>query len=209
VAGAGLAGAALCRLAGAAALDLMDRPWLAPTSAEFWRRWNRPAQQFFYEDVFKPSGGWRAPVRGTLATFAASAAVHEYVFGIAIGVVGYQTAFFLLNGCAAAATLRARPTGLYRVAGVALTLAFVLGTAVLFFRRVDAVLPFYERRPSGPSPLRRRADRRAPSGFGGNDAATEPAREPAQDGGRWATVGPVEPAHTHPAARQRVMAPAA
>jgi hypothetical protein len=148
VAGAGLAGAALCRLAGAAALDLMDRPWLAATSAEFWRWWNRPAQQFFYEDVFKPCGGWRAPVRGTLAAFAASAAVHEYVFGLATGVAGYQTAFFLLNGCAAAATLGARPTGLYRVAGVALTLAFILGTAVLFFRSVDAVLPCYDRRPS-------------------------------------------------------------
>jgi hypothetical protein len=87
------------------------------------------------------------PVRGTLATFAASAAVHEYVFGISTGILGYQTAFFMLNGCAAAATLRTHPTGPYRVAGVALTLTFVLGTAVLFFHSVDAVVPFYGRRP--------------------------------------------------------------
>jgi hypothetical protein len=53
----------------------------------------------------------------------------------------------MLNGCAAAATLRARPTGPYCVAGVVLTLTFVLGTAVLFFHSVDAVVPFYERRP--------------------------------------------------------------
>jgi hypothetical protein len=52
------------------ALEPMARPELAPTSAEFWRRWNRPAQQFFYEDVFKPCGGLRAPVRGALASLS-------------------------------------------------------------------------------------------------------------------------------------------
>jgi hypothetical protein len=147
VAGLGTAGAAAYRLAGLGVREPMAHPELAPTPAEFWRRWNRPAQQLFYEDVFKPLGGLRAPVWGTLATFAASAAVHEYVFGVAAGgaALGYRTAFFLVQGCAAAATLRVRLVGARRVAGVVLTVAFVLGSSVLFFRSVDAIVPWYDR----------------------------------------------------------------
>jgi hypothetical protein len=146
VAVAGGVGAAALRLAGAVAITPMAHPEFAPTPAEFWRRWNRPAQRFFYEDVFKPCGGLRPPVRGTLVTFAVTAAVHEYVFGIAAGrVQGYQAAFFLLQGCAAAVTLRARPTGTRRVVGIALTLTFVFASSMLFFRSVDAIVPFYDR----------------------------------------------------------------
>jgi hypothetical protein len=166
VAGAGLAAAAGWRLAGVAALDPMHHPELAPTPAEFWRRWNRPAQQFFYEDMFKPCGGLRAPVRGTLMTFAVSAAIHEYVFGASTGrVQGCQAAFFLLQGLATAVTLRVRPTGLLRVTLTALTLAFMLTSSVLFFQSVDDVVPFYDARRAfpGPTELFGRAETAAPS----------------------------------------------
>lgn len=104
------------------------------------------AQQFFYEDVFKPAGGLRFPVRATLVTFAFSALVHEYVFGIAIGrVQGYQTAFFLLQGVATAATVRVKVRGWTAALWFAGTFAFNLASSVLFFASTNAVLPFYSR----------------------------------------------------------------
>jgi D-alanyl-lipoteichoic acid acyltransferase DltB (MBOAT superfamily) len=135
---------ALSRMRGARVPDWMDNPFRARTTAEFWRRYNRPMQQFFSEDVFKPVGGRRAPVRATLVTFAVSAVIHEYLFDIAIGrLQGYQTLFFLLQGCATAATLRVRPRGWVVVPWVAVTWVFGLVTSVLFFLSVNGLLPFY------------------------------------------------------------------
>ena len=48
-------------------------PWAAIDPADFWRRYNRPAQEFFREDVFRPLGGPRRPIRVALATFLVSA----------------------------------------------------------------------------------------------------------------------------------------
>jgi hypothetical protein len=133
------------RLLGGAALDPMSNPIAAATPAEFWRRWNRPAQQFLMHYVFTPAGGVRRAVRATLATFGVSGLVHEYVFGIAAGrIQGYQLLFFVLQGCAVVATMRTRPLGrLSSLLWVAGTLVFNLSTSVLFFRSVDAVIPFY------------------------------------------------------------------
>ncbi len=79
-------------------------------------------------------------------TFAVSALVHEYVFGIVLGrVQGYQTVFFMLQGCAAAATLRIRPNGWKAALWVAATLGFNLATAVFFFASVNGMVPFYSR----------------------------------------------------------------
>src|SRR5260370_20964948 len=87
--------------------------------------------------MLKPAHGFRAPIRATLLTFAVSALVHEYVFGIVLGrVQGYQTVFFLLQGCAAAATLRIRPNGWSAMLWGAATLGFNLATAVFFFASV-------------------------------------------------------------------------
>jgi hypothetical protein len=68
---------ALWWLSGGVARDYMDNPFVARTPADFWRRYNRPMQQFFWEDIFKPVGGLRAPVRATLWVFAVSAVIHE------------------------------------------------------------------------------------------------------------------------------------
>jgi hypothetical protein len=140
------AAVAAWRLLGGAGLDVMNRPWLARTPADFWRRYNLPMQQFFYEDVFKPSGGLRAPVRATLLTFAVSAVIHEYIFGIALGrVQGYQTAFFLLQGAAVAATARVKPRGWGAAVWVTGTWAFLLASSVLFFASMNGVAPVYSR----------------------------------------------------------------
>jgi hypothetical protein len=54
-------------------------------------------------------------------------------------------AFFMLHGCATLATMRVKPRGAAVPLWVAGTLAFNLASAVLFFRSVDAVVPFYWR----------------------------------------------------------------
>jgi hypothetical protein len=139
--------AAIFRLLGGKAQNPMGNLFTAPTPAEFWRRWNRPAQQFFREFGFKPAGGMERPVRATLFTFAVSGLVHEYVFGIATGrLQGWQMLFFMIQGLAVVLTMRLRPTGWNALLGIVATLAFNLATAVLFFQSVNAIAPFYTSR---------------------------------------------------------------
>lgn len=138
--------AALHRRLVGPAMDPIDNPFMARTPAEFWRRWNRPFRDFFDEYVFRPSGGARRPVLATLAVFAVSGLMHEYVFAVATGRVrGWQILFFMVQGCAVAATLRVRPTGRAAALWWAGTSAFNLATAVLFCRSVDGVIAFYQR----------------------------------------------------------------
>ena len=143
----GSAGAALWRLLGGQARDPMNNPFAASTPADFWRRWNRPAQQFFLEDVYKPLGGPRQPIRATLATFLVSGLLHEYLFDIAASrVQGYQIAYFLIQGVGVMATMRGRRRGLSKFPTIAATLAFNLATGILFFASLDEVVAFYARR---------------------------------------------------------------
>jgi MBOAT, membrane-bound O-acyltransferase family len=140
----GNASAAAYRLLGGTAVDPMGNPITARTPAEFWRRWNRPAQHFLHEYAFMPAGGVRLAIRATLVTFGVSGLVHEYVFGIAVGrIQGCQLLFFSLQGCAVAATMRTRPSMRMSALWIAGTLMFNLATSVLFFQSVNAVLPFY------------------------------------------------------------------
>jgi hypothetical protein len=132
------------RLVGGRARDPMDNPFAARTPADFWRRYNRPAQQFFHEDIFKRLGGVRWPIRATLGTFVVSALIHEYVFDIAVGrIQGYQTAFFLIQAVAVAATVRLKPRGWHAVPSIISTLGFNLASSVLFFASINEVVPFY------------------------------------------------------------------
>ena len=141
------AAAALWRSTGGAARDYMDHPFAAQTPADFWRRYNRNVQQFFWEDIFKPLRGRRTPVRTTLLVFGLSALLHEYIFFAAIGQVqGYQSVFFGLHGVAAAMTLRVRSRkGLAAVPWITATLAFNLASSVFFFASIHQVSPFYSR----------------------------------------------------------------
>jgi hypothetical protein len=137
---------AIWRLAGGLALDPFGHAVGARTPAEFWRRWNRPAAQFFNEYVFLPAGGYPRPLRATLATFLVSAVLHEYLFLVSLGALqGFQTTFFLLNGLAVIATMRLRPRRWAAPFAMTLTFAFELTASVLFFASVNHVLPFYSR----------------------------------------------------------------
>jgi hypothetical protein len=139
------ASTALWRLSGGVAREYMDHPFAARTPADFWRRYNRNVQQFFWEDLFKPLGGHRTPVRTTLLVFGLSALLHELIFYAAIGrVQGYQSVFFALHGVAAAMTLRVRSkNGWAAIPWIAATLAFNLASSVFFFASIHAVVPFY------------------------------------------------------------------
>ncbi len=140
----GNATATVYRLLGGLAIDPMRNPLLAPTPADFWRRWNRPAQQFLDEYVFKPAGGSHRAARATLITFGISGVLHEYVFGIASGrVQGSQLVFFVLQGFASVATMRIRPRGPSTLLWIAGTWALNLVSSILFFRSVDQLVPFY------------------------------------------------------------------
>ena len=138
------AATALWRLCGGTARDYMDRPFIARTPAEFWRRYNRNMQQFFWQDIFRKHGGRRAPIRTMLIVFAASALLHELIFSAAVGrVQGYQTAFFALQGLAAALTARVKVKGWLAIPWIAGTLVFNLASSVLFFASIHQVVPFY------------------------------------------------------------------
>lgn len=138
------AAAGLWRLGGGTARDYMDRPFTARTPAEFWRRYNRNVHQFFWQDVFDGRRSRRAPMRSILLVFALSALLHELVFLAAIGEVqGYQTAFFLLQGLAAAATARTKVQGWRVIPWTAATLVFNLLSSVLFFASLHQVAPIY------------------------------------------------------------------
>lgn len=146
------------RLAGLPATDFAGNFFLAPTPAEFWRRYNRPVSQFFWEYLFKPAGGLRHPIRATAVIFAFSAVLHEYVFDVPAGrILGYQLVFFALHGIASLTTLRARPSGWIRGSCIILTFAFNLATARIFFASVNAVIPFYVAREERSAPASLRA----------------------------------------------------
>jgi len=139
--------AVVYRLLGGMAMDPMGDPLAARTPADFWRRWNRPTHQFLQAYAFNPAGGRRHAIRATLVTYAVSGIVHEYVFGIAAGrIQGCQMLFFILQGCAVAATLNLRPRGRRAIFWIAATWVFELATSILFFASVNQVLPFYSER---------------------------------------------------------------
>ena len=143
----GLAGAAaIWRLSGGTARDFMDRPFVARTPAEFWRRYNRNVQQFFWQNVFSGTHSRRNPIRTMILAFGLSALLHELLFYAAVGrLQGYQMTFFAVQGIAAACTARLKVKGKLAAPWIAATMAFNLLTSVLFFASIHSVAPFYSR----------------------------------------------------------------
>jgi hypothetical protein len=136
----------LLRLSGFTIHALTDHPVLALTPADFWRRYNRDAGRFLYENVFR-----RIPIRSfaarTLIVFVANGFVHEYLALLALGrVTGHQVAFFTLNGIAVAVSARWKPSGAAALASRAATLLFFVFSSLLFFETIDAAFPWYQRR---------------------------------------------------------------
>jgi hypothetical protein len=141
---------ALWSLAGLRGYPHFNNFYSARTPADFWRRYNRPVTQYMFENVFRPAGGARAPVRGTLAAFFVSGVLHEYIAGIALQEVqGFQLAFFMIQGAAVAATQRLRPRGRAAVvAGITATVLFNIAVSILFCATAAQLFDLY----SAPAP---------------------------------------------------------
>lgn len=144
------------RLLGYADGPPMGYPSLARTPAEFWMRWNRRAQRWFYLNAFVPAGGKAFPVRGVVATFVVSAFIHELLFDIATSEFnGWQGLFFLIQ---IPAVLVSRPMEAWvrtrgftaKACAHAATIAWFWTTSVLFFHGIARVFPFFY---AGESPL--------------------------------------------------------
>ena len=136
------------RLAGYGNRPLISSCFLARTPAEFWWRYNTRVHRWLEMNVFRPVGGRRAPVRGVLVTFFASAILHELAFGLATSRLdGYQFTFFMIQAPAALISTNlerfARRTGRVGDAAVrVLTVFWMYATSMLFFQGADRIFPF-------------------------------------------------------------------
>ncbi len=100
--------------------------------------------RWLLENICKPAGGRRNPCLATLAAFAVSGLLHEYLVGVSLRyVTGYITAFFLLQGTAAVLTRRFKPAGWLVAPALVLTLAFNTLSTVLLFVPINERVPFY------------------------------------------------------------------
>ena len=133
---------ALLRVAAAAsgmeAPLLHDRPQESRSLSEFWaRRWNRVVSSLLHDLCFRPAARV-SPALGLIAAFAASAAIHGYAMGVALGLVAGLSwaAFFLAQPLLIAAE---RASGARRwppMAGRAWTVAALALPAPLFLEPV-------------------------------------------------------------------------
>ena len=139
--------AAFTRRVGIDSTDFCKPFILARTPAEFWRIYNRPAEQFFRVHVFQPAGGRRHFIRATIATFIVSGLIHEYVFGIPAGhIIGSQMLFFAIQGIAVIITAKLRPRGLIPIIAIPATFTFNVLTGVIFMSGMNSVFPIWTTR---------------------------------------------------------------
>jgi hypothetical protein len=136
------------RLAGFDTTPIVQNMFLARTVAEFWRRYNRRVHDWFDVNVFRPAGGWRAPLRAAALVFLVSGLFHEVMFDLATSRVdGYQFMFFSLQVPAVLASGRLErlarqggPVGKCVAHGV--TIVWMAATSVFFFHGVHRIFPF-------------------------------------------------------------------
>ena len=142
---------ALCgleRLAGFDTTPIIRNAYLSRTVSEFWRRYNYRIHDWLYCNVFRATGGRRAPARSMLLVFLVSGLFHEVTFALATSrLTGYQFAFFTIQGPAALASGRlerlARRGGIAgKIMAHGATILFLAVTSVLFFDGVGRIFPF-------------------------------------------------------------------
>ncbi|HVT82782.1 MAG TPA: MBOAT family protein, partial [Phycisphaerae bacterium] len=78
---------------------LMNQPILSVSVAEFWSfRWNTAFRHLSHQLLFRPVARRIGPRAATLATFAASGVLHDFVISFPAGKgFGLPTAYFLLQ----------------------------------------------------------------------------------------------------------------
>jgi hypothetical protein len=132
------------RLFGGAIIEANNRPWLAVTPADFWRRYNRIIGQFLHDNVFHALNSKHHSGRALMAVFAVSGLLHEYVFWLAVErAAGLQMVFFMLQGTAVVLTARVKPRREAAVWWRLATWGFMLLTSLIFFISFDLMFPVY------------------------------------------------------------------
>jgi hypothetical protein len=129
------------RIAGIAVPPIQALPIAARSVGEFWgKRWNRPVSAWLGEYVFAPLRRRRRPLLGLVLVFAASAAMHAWVFyaGGGVRAAAGVALFFLLQAPWLWLESKLRVARWPALAGHAWTLGWLLLTAPLF---VAPVLP--------------------------------------------------------------------
>ncbi|CEP19368.1 hypothetical protein [Parasitella parasitica] len=125
---------------------LFDKPWLTRSVYDLWsHRWHQIFRPGFYQVAYNPVRRLFGKehkrvgrIAGTIAVFACSGLMHDYIILAAIGpsnynqpgIIGFQTLFFLLQALASLVSVMSPrlPTWLART----LTWFWVLYTAPLF-----------------------------------------------------------------------------
>jgi hypothetical protein len=125
---------------------LFDKPWLTRSVYDLWsRRWHQIFRPGFYQVAYRPIRSIfgekykkAGRIAGTIAVFACSGLMHDYIVLSMLGysnyktpgIFGYQTIFFVLQGLATLASMVSPrlPTWLSRV----LTWIWVMYTGPLF-----------------------------------------------------------------------------
>jgi hypothetical protein len=129
------------RIAGIAVPPIQALPIAARSVGEFWgKRWNRPVSAWLGEYVFAPLRRRRRPLLGLVLVFAASAAMHAWVFyaGGGVRAAAGVALFFLLQAPWLWLESKLHVARWPALAGHAWTLGWLLLTAPLFVAPVLA-----------------------------------------------------------------------
>lgn len=141
---------AIMRVTTGRSLLFSDSPVLAATPAEFWRRYNRDAGRFLYQDVIVPILGKQSPILGIMLVFMLNGILHEYLVCIlSRQFSGYLLMFFGVQGIATASTFWWKPRGRVRIIATLATTLFNLLTSAIFFTSIDTFCRWYD----SPSPF--------------------------------------------------------
>lgn len=136
------------RIAGYDTPPLINTAIGSVTVGEFWRRYNTRIHGWLDQNVSRPVGGMRRPVRSIILVFAVSGVLHEIGFAVATSRLdGYQFTFFILQAPAIIFLPHDRPSArLSRAARVlshCVTILWLWATSMFFFHGVDRVFPFF------------------------------------------------------------------
>jgi Membrane bound O-acyl transferase family len=135
---------ALCLWIGSDVDELFDAPLLSTSPRDFWsRRWNKFINKFALKHVALPLRKKAPPTAVIFAVFATSGLFHEYfAWGIAgtEAVFGSMMLFFLIQGALVWVGTRISLPKMPKGLGIALTFAWMMATAPLFFRAVAPAL---------------------------------------------------------------------
>lgn len=126
-------------LLGAHGPPIQRTPIAARSLREFWgERWNLVVNRWLREHFFLPWARRRRPARGLLLSFLASAAIHAWFIGVALGpaMAASMGLYFVIQGALLALELPLRVARWPAAAGHAWTLASILLPSPLFVEPV-------------------------------------------------------------------------